>query len=125
MTTSLLVGSFWTNLQILTFDSSTNHLHYHIIPEPAFQTFTWISPHPTIKGLFYAVQTPQATSAGNLSVIRVQPDLKSGYSLELLQTVSSGGLDPCHVGIHPQGKEVAIANVSILKSAPTLMHHIG
>ena len=108
---AILVGSFHTHVQVLEFQAESRSLALHTILEPAFEGHTWIQPSPVHACIFYVVQSIPKES-GILSVIHVQSDANQAYRLEVLQSVPSGGQDPCHIGISDTGTSLAIANVS-------------
>lgn len=117
---SLLVGSFHNRLQLLDFTpgnaSSEDRLALRSVDGPPFETYTWIESHPTIPDLFYAAQA-LSTRDGIISVLKitVPPEHVEGAgraSFEILQSVSSHGIDPCHLGINTDATELASANVS-------------
>lgn len=118
MSVHILVGSFSTFLQVLHFDAAAKTLALTTVPNPAFDNYTWITRHPTLSYLFYATQSPTQGGNGFVSLISVKGgDNQSGdpsqFKLQILQTISSGGIDPCHLGITADGSELAVANVSL------------
>lgn len=115
---TFLVGSFHDRAQLLHFDTQARSLTLVQLPEPAFKNYTWVTRSPTYESIFYASHTALGEDEGTVSVVRLQadPGLLERYRLEVLQHVSSGGVDPCHCTVSPSGHELAIANVSGTRS---------
>lgn len=116
---AIVVGSFHTHLQVLELDLASRSLRLSTLSDPAFDNYTWLVKSTRHDGLIYAARAPADESEGELSVIRViredEGDAGSSastYRLEILQTVPSGGVDPCHAGISEDGKLIALTNVS-------------
>ena len=114
---TFLVGSFHDRAQLLHFEAVAQSLKLVTLPKPAFKNYTWITRSPIHEGMFYASHTALGEDEGTVSVVRLRadPGVPEGYSLEFLQHVSSGGIDPCHCTVSPSGHEIAIANVSSTK----------
>lgn len=120
MPADLLVGSFHSHLQILTFEPSVPSLELYTVTKPEFDRYTWITAHPQHQNIFYAAQSGAGGQGGQLSTIKVSrgaapkepgDGVPDGFVLDILETVSTGGSDPCHVGIAPDGSQLGIANV--------------
>lgn len=111
MTTDILVGSYSTHLQILTFDAGAKTLQLTTVPQPSFERYTWISRHPVHQNLFYAGQNPAQGGIGSVTLFKVTGGSGAAHQLEVLQTVPSGGVGPCHLNVKPDGTQLAVANV--------------
>lgn len=111
MTFDLLVGSYSPSLQVLHFDPAAKTLELSTLAQPAFERYTWISRHPTLKNIYYATQSPADGGDGIISPIKVIGGSGSAYQLEVLQSLPTGGSSPCHLGVKPDGSELGISNV--------------
>ncbi|MFD5090427.1 lactonase family protein [Amycolatopsis thailandensis] len=65
---------------------------------------SWLTPHPTLPVL-YAVNE---TAEGAISTVAVAEN----GTLELLNSLPTGGADPCHLAITPDGRFLLCANYS-------------
>lgn len=110
---TFLVASFHTHPQLLHFNPSSSppSLTLETLLTPSFQDYTWISRHPSINNLFYALQR-FSDKPGILSIIRLAKNKDGRYQLEILKSYPSHGMDPCHLGISSQADKLAIANVN-------------
>lgn len=110
----ILVGAFHDRLQVLHFSPSSASLSCSSVSgesAPATE-YNWLAAVPKQPARFYGAQAADERFKGNGSVSLLELKKSSGeYSVEVLQVVHSGGQDPCHVGITPDGTELAIANV--------------
>ncbi|WP_082857501.1 lactonase family protein [Amycolatopsis regifaucium] len=65
---------------------------------------SWLTPHPTLPVL-YAVNE---TAEGAISAVAVAGD----GTLEVLNSLPTGGADPCHLAVTPDGRFLLCANYS-------------
>lgn len=117
----ILVGAFHDRLQVLRFEPSSSALSCSSVSgvsHPASE-YNWLAAVPKHPGLFYGAQASddRYKGDGSVSLLRLSKSQSTpGYKVEVLQVVHSGGQDPCHVGVSPDGTEVAIANVCVIGS---------
>jgi 6-phosphogluconolactonase (cycloisomerase 2 family) len=123
--TSLIVASFHNRPQVLHFDPVRGEITLETLSKPDFDGYTWISAHPKHDGLFYALQR-FSDAEGILSVIKIPTKTNTSDTgkhvteLKILKNYPSHGMDPCHLGVSPQGDSLAIANVNTSLSSATL-----
>ncbi len=65
---------------------------------------SWLTPHPTLPVLYAANETAE----GAITAVAVGED----GTLEALNSLPTGGADPCHLGITPDGRFLVCANYS-------------
>lgn len=110
----ILVGAFHDRLQVLHFDPPSPSLtlsDVEGVSEPVSE-YNWLTAAPKHSGLFYAAQASDKRYNGNGSISLLELSKSSdGYIVTVKQVVHSGGEDPCHVGLSPDGSKLAIANV--------------
>ena len=70
---------------------------------------SWLALHPSESYLYAANETPTFQGADSGSVSAFSVDRSTGH-LSLLNTVASQGAGPAHLGVHPSGKYVLVAN---------------
>ncbi len=68
----------------------------------ALDSPSWLTPHPTLPVL-YAVNE---TAEGTITAVKIAED----GTLEELNTLPTGGADPCHLAITPDGRHLLCAN---------------
>jgi hypothetical protein len=110
----ILVGAFHDRLQVLHFDPSASSLSLSTVEgvsEPVTE-YSWLTAVPNCSDRFYAsqVQDSRFQKDGSISLLEISKS-PAGYSVAVKQVVHSGGEDPCHVGVSPDGSKLAIANV--------------
>jgi len=119
---TVLVASFHSRPQLLHFAPDTASLTLQTLETPEFQDYTWISRHPSIRGLFYALQR-YPDKHGVLSIVRLSSNSSnpppsssnkaiSPPQLEIVKSYPSHGMDPCHLGLSSNADKLAIANVN-------------
>lgn len=107
---TILVGGYSNFISTLTFDPTTSPTTLKVVgTSPAGSRPSWISRHPTDKSLIFATNE---LVDGKVLLFTLKPD----QTLDLVQTMSSGGAAPCHMYIGEN--EVVVANVSIQHARP-------
>ncbi|KAG8852825.1 hypothetical protein FRB96_008513 [Tulasnella sp. 330] len=101
---TILVGGYSDFISTLSFDPTISPATLKVVgTSPAGSRPTWISRHPTDKSLIFATNEQVE---GKVLLFTIKPD----QTLDLVQTVPSGGAAPCH--LHIGEGEVVAANFS-------------
>ena len=95
------------HLQILDFEPLCASAKVRTLDETPFSCYTWLIRHPKRGDILYGLRA--ASNEGILTRFRL-PDEETS-TVEIIESVSTGGVDPCHGAITPDGDLIAIANV--------------